>query len=1102
MMSEPMRVTPVHLVLVLMASLTLVTPVRAQRPSAPAPDPIDRVRAELREGRLDAALAMLCEAVAAQPKDARLVYLRAGVCAAVAEACPRLADADRAEATKLAPDAARMERYAEGLALLALNAVFDAQRALSQAAGEKPQDLETIVRWARARRSLGYWGSPLSEVHELAGGLEPRTRAERWYRLEADLLRDAHEAALSAAAALLKEEPDAATAFVARGVALQALDRHAEAVQSFARALELSQVSPFTLDRLALSRARLGDGPGAERALDLALKLDPHCGYALWHRATLHALRADWAAALRDAERLVEERAGTGSQHYAALREQLSRARDGREPPTEEEFPWDAGMMGDEEPAPGEEPKPRTFFPMALVPPTEQPVPRARPEFYFHVPAPEVEQAFDALAALLKRASDAAEATEVTDAPREQALAALRAGNAPLALFQLDRAIAADPKDARAWAWRAAARGVFRGALEWTARVDHRAGARLEPRLAHYESLGSALVKQFVLREPATAVGPFQTWLAVEAWDMEAIVCAARQLAASSDHEDQQRAAMLYDTLLGLEPTNAVETACFRDATLRRLLLRRESGATKPYARGEELLASFSRDLEQDPKDAAACVARGALQLELGRGELALQDLARALELDPKSVDAHVWTGNARLARGETDAALAALRARWSRPEARRSAAPARAHPARRGASRRCDRGLRRAARARAGRSPRARSARQTCAFKADIEEALAEYGRALEAAPDAATYVKRGRVYLRVKEWTRARADFESALALGCSVQAEAGLDECFAAERGVPLERARGDRILAKTPLTGADHARRGEVYEARGEYDLAAAEYEEAIEPGNPDPYPWYLRGRLRAKLGRDDDAFQDLKLCLERDPGFDEARIALLPLLERYGHHQAVLEEATTVLGRQRGNLYVRERRGYAAYALRDFDRAIEDFGMITRADASNVGAQVALGRAYFDRGSVFYSAQSYRSALADYTRSIACTPRPSAAHFNCALCWVQLGDEAKAKAEEQKARELDASLPPVRYASGAAAERAPDRASETCAFCGGAGSVREPDHTVYGSYSSTLTTVDRWGSTTTRILSSGGGMETIKGDWVKCSWCGGSGLIWM
>lgn len=1084
----------------LVASLIAAAPVQGQE--KPTLDPVVAARAELREGRLDAAITTLCEAVAAHPDDARLRYLRAGVCAATAEACPELADADRAEAAKLAPDAVRLERFAEGLALLALNAGFDAQRALSQSAGEKPQDLETIVCWARARRSLQYWGGPLSELYEFTRGLEPKTRVERWYRLEADLLGGAHESALVSADALVKEQPDAAVAFVARGVALQSLDRHEEAVRAFERAMELFEATPFTLDRLALSRARLNDLPGADRALDLALKLDPHCGYARWHRAALRALRADWPAALRDAERLSEERVGSGSRRYAALREMLVRARDGREPPTEEEFPWDSDMNGDGEASAGEEPEPRGYFPMILAAATDLPVPRKLPDFLYHVPAPEVEQAYDAMAALLKRASDAAATAMATDSPRDQALAALRAGNAPLAIDHLDRAIAADPKDARAWAWRAAARGVFQGALEWTVRADRRAGARLEPRLAHYESLGSALVKQFVLHRPAAAVGPFRAWLSVEAWDMEAIACAARQLATSPEREDQERAAALYDTLLGLEPTNAVETACFRDATLRRLLLRRETGGTKPFARGEELLASVTRDLEHDARDTKSWVTRGALQLELGRGDLALQDFAHALELDPQNVDAHVWTGNARIARGETEAALAAwaraLELDPKRPDVLRQRAPVHR------AAGRLDAAIADydALLAIEPDDRRARSSRaEVCDLKSEIVEALAEYGRALEAAPDAWTHIKRGRVFLRVKDWGSARADFEAALALGLSVQAEAALDECFAAERGIGIAEARGERILAKTPVTSLDHARRGEVLEARGEYALAEQEYEEAIEPGKPDPYPWFLRGRLRAKLGRDDEAFQDLKLSLEKDPSFDDARIALLPLLERYGHHQAVVEEATTVLGRQGGNLYVRERRGYAAYALRDFDRAIEDFGMITRTDASNIGARIALGRAYFQRGSVFYSAQSYRAALADYTRSLSYAPRTAAAHFNCALCWVQLGDEAKAKAEEEKARAIDASLPKVQYASDPAAEREPDRTSETCAFCQGAGSVREPDRTVYGSYSSTLTTVDRWGSTSTRILSSGGGMETIRGDWAKCAWCGGSGQIW-
>lgn len=1057
----------------------------APEPASQAvPDAVASALDALRAGDADRALSVLCEALALDPDDARARAVRAGICGTMETACPRLAALDHDAALALAPDVEREEFLARGLLFQALGQDGEAQASLGLAAAREPADLETLVRCARARKATLYWGESLTSLWGEARALEPKTNAERWYRLEAALLGGAGELALADADALLAARADDERARFARGLALLALQRHAEAREALERAIAGVEASAFTLERLGVARERAGDVPGALRAFTLALKLAPKDEVVLWHRAQLHARRKAWTEALADAERLLALESPIADA-WNALRDALVRARDGAaEPAADPQFPPHVSPPGEYVPVLEDDPVPERLDALLTY---ESCV---------------AERVVQATSEFLARGADAAHAAAATDAPMDRALVALRAGNAPLAIQELGLVLANDPKDARALARRAAAWTVFRGALAWTARLDRRALERAGQPLHPLGTFASGLVLQDVHRDPIEAARCFEACVTNSSGDLESWARLGFALVDGRRAEDRPRAIAAFEAATACLPRGEHELALFRRALLELGALHSSTPVAGASAneRLARLVTAYTQLLAAAPNDLDARIARGAAQLGLSDADAALADLEAVVAAAPERADAWTWIGSARLAKHEDSLAIEA----WGRALT--------LDPARRDARRLRAQLFARLARfefalsdydALVEQDPndsaalRARAAVR--ATRDEIDAALADLDRVLAANPSASAHVARGRVRLRRRDWDDARADFEAALAFGMNADAERGLDDVLVLRDGVSLEEAHYRRVFASEATTAAGHLERARLLRGRGELERALEECSAAADLAPKDPTPELERGRVLLALKRPLDAHAAFTRCIELDPECDDARLEGVALLAAAGQPRDVIHEATIVLARQSGNPWAREHRARAELELGRYDDAIDDFGFVYRNARDKDAARSGLASAYHGRGALRHAAGSLAGAEADFSSAIALDPRSARSYYARALVRRDRYDTARAKEDEAKARELDSRLSAIEYETSRPELNVVY--AERCSNCSGTGQCREPDRTESRPYSTTLTTVDRWGSTSSRILSSGSQAVTIRGSLAECPMCGGSGTVW-
>ena len=161
-------------------------------------------------------------------------------------------------------------------------------------------------------------------------------------------------------------------------------------------------------------------------------------------------------------------------------------------------------------------------------------------------------------------------------------------------------------------------------------------------------------------------------------------------------------------------------------------------------------------------------------------------------------------------------------------------------------------------------------------------EEALSDFGKALEFHPKASTYRRRARAYAALGEHTKAAADFDMAISLNPRIQLKQKDAESFL-HRGTSLanrghhEEALSDfgKALELHPKAST-YRWRAKAYAALGEHSKAAADFDMAISL-NPriqlkpeDAKSYFERGISLAKLKEHEEALSDFAKAIKFNP----------------------------------------------------------------------------------------------------------------------------------------------------------------------------------------------------------------------------------------
>ncbi|MEA2905436.1 MAG: hypothetical protein QOI12_2823 [Alphaproteobacteria bacterium] len=268
----------------------------------------------------------------------------------------------------------------------------------------------------------------------------------------------------------------------------------------------------------------------------------------------------------------------------------------------------------------------------------------------------------------------------------------------------------------------------------------------------------------------------------------------------------------------------------------------------------------------------------------------------------------------------------------------------------------------------------------------------------------------------------------------------AENGFDDCAARDLDKRLAActriidAGGDGKAARA----AAYYNRGNAYREKGEYDLAIADYGQAIaldprstavyhnrgvafhEKGdNPravadfgraiklDPRhvrAYSNRGIAYGEMGRYRRAMADYGAAIRIDPTHAIAYYNRgMEYADRGDYDRAVADFSAVIrLAPEDSGGYQNRARAYRDKG--DFERAIADYGEVIRLESQDADAYTERGNAYRDSG-------DYERALADYGEAMRLDPADVDSYKNAGLAHLAGGALAKAKTDLRRASEL-------------------------------------------------------------------------------------------
>jgi arylsulfatase A-like enzyme/tetratricopeptide (TPR) repeat protein len=217
--------------------------------------------------------------------------------------------------------------------------------------------------------------------------------------------------------------------------------------------------------------------------------------------------------------------------------------------------------------------------------------------------------------------------------------------------------------------------------------------------------------------------------------------------------------------------------------------------------------------------------------------------------------------------------------------------------------------------------------------------------------------------------------------------------------------------DRALSEFPWHDDLQVLKGEALEESGQLAEARGAYAKAIElsPGEAENY--WRRGTLSLKLDDDAGAERDFRESLDRDPSFEEGRLALSRLLSETGRQA----EAIGLLG-DAGTAGAKAALAEAHIASSRYDEAKALLEEALALEPENTRALALMGPLYGRAGDLAAAAKTLEKAVALGETS-------PEIRRNLALVYSQQGRLPKAIAELQKASEEAPSDASIWFALG-------------------------------------------------------------------------------
>ncbi len=256
---------------------------------------------------------------------------------------------------------------------------------------------------------------------------------------------------------------------------------------------------------------------------------------------------------------------------------------------------------------------------------------------------------------------------------------------------------------------------------------------------------------------------------------------------------------------------------------------------------------------------------------------------------------------------------------------------------------------------------------------RGDYQGAISEFNQAINLNPKyQQAFNGRGIAYSKLKDYSQALADYDSAIALESDAAKKVYYNRALTYSKLKQYPQAIADysKVITFNPKNGRAYNNRGTSYKAIREYESAIADYSKAIEINSKDAFAYYNRGLVYYNLKQYPQAIADFDKAISYDP-------------------------KNAVSYNNRGNIY---------FALKEYQKAIADLDQAISLDPKYVDG-------YYNRGNVYKRLKQYPKALADYATAIKIDPGYAAIYNNRAGVYKALKELPKAKADYDTAISL-------------------------------------------------------------------------------------------